>query len=769
MFKPKNSFLRKEFAKNLSNKHIKVISFDIFDTLIFRKVNSPTDIFNKMSSHTLIKKLFGQETNFKQLRIIAEENARKTSSKEEITLTEIYSEFKYLTIHQQQKLLKFELKMEQKFLVINHEIEKWIKLALAHDKKVILISDMYLTKKQILKIILKDLKCLDKIDNIFVSSDLYKTKHIGTMYDYVLEQYEIKPTEMLHIGDNFFSDVASSNNKNINALYYHYDYMYTEQIKHEKLYQCISKDTLSIKNLVVMNNPYINDKKRFFYNFGATIAGPIFWSFSHWLIQLCLKNNFYDIGFILRDGKIFKQYFSAILKQKNLENNFNLKEIHTSRKALYLPTITEKNYNLNHLNLDFYRNWKIEDFYTQLGLTISNKNVLKHKNKSVYDIKDSKTLMELIIQDLNDNINQILHNKENQLKLFLEYWESLNMTETSILFDFGANATIHKIIAELTHKNYINVLFYRTQLGCENGFNQLQYTYIPYTEKNKYKIELLRSCPDIFEILFNGTLETTLGYQKNTNKVTPIIDSNVTIEDTSIIKAFTKGIENYFNFATHYNQKEDIFTPQDILNLMTRVIEFPTIHEVKYLGKLPINISQDASKKVSLISQESKEKLAEIGIQQALDNLKINLYKNWQYIPWTHGTITSLDYKFIQQRYTIQENPNETNLNKLLQKIDLQNITEVSIYGTGEFFLILLPELLSRNIRINYLIETKPTKREFYGYKILSPEEIAQTEQSNFIIASVAFSSIMKEILISHFEQKNKNITHLFYIDTKEN
>ena len=768
MLKIRNSLLEKEFHKNLLNKNIKIISFDIFDTLVFRKVNYPKDIFKKMSFNKLVNKIFGNEVDFEQLRITAEKFARKESLEEEITLEDIYAQFKYLTKQQQQKLCNLELKVEQKYLFINHEIKNWIELALKYNKKVILVSDMYLTKKQITQIILKDLNSLNKIDNIFVSSDLKKTKYFGRMYDYILKQYSIKSNEIVHIGDNLLSDISSANNKNINTIYYNYDYIYAEQIKHEKSYFYSSSDTLSLRNLTAINNPFNDEKNKFFYNFGATIGGPILWSFSHWLLNICIKNDFFDIAFFLREGAIFRKYFFIILKQKRLQNKFSLKKIHISRKALFLPSITSENFNIDSINLNLYRNWKVIDLYTQRGLSISNDVINNIKDKNIEELKNSNNLIELIIKDLSNNINQIITNKNEQLELFLEYWKKLGLTSNSILFDFGANATMHKIVANLTKELYVNILFYRTKLGFENSFSQQQYTYIPYNEKNKYKIELLRSTPDIFEILFNGMLGTTLGYQKNQNSVIPIIDIYNTIENKSCIKSFIKGINNYFKNAIVYNQDENIFSPEDILNIMTRLIEFPTTYEAKYLGELSINTSEDASKKISLISNESKNKVNEIGMKQALDDLKTNLYKNWQYIPWTQGTITTINHKFIKQNYFLQEDSDELYLNNLLKKIDLEDISEVSIYGTGEFFLRLLPELLLRNIKIKYLIETKPSKKEFFGYKILSPEEIVKTEQKNFIIASVAFSSIMIEKLNLIFTQNNKKVEKFFYVNKIE-
>lgn len=761
MTKIRNSLLEEEFHKYLLNENIKYISFDIFDTIVFRKVNYPKDIFKKMSFNKLIKKIFKDEVDFEQLRITAEKFARKESLEEEITLRDIYAQFKYLSKQQQKKLCNFELKIEQKYLFINHEIENWIELALKHNKRVIFVSDMYLTKKQICQIILKDLKSLNKIDNIFVSSDLKKTKYFGTMYDYVLKQYSITANEILHIGDNLLSDISSANNKNINTIYYNYDYIYSEQIKHEKLYFYCSSHTLTLRNLAVINNPYNDEKNRFFYNFGATILGPILWAFSQWLVKICIKNSFFDIGFILREGSIFKKYFSIILTQRELQNKFNLKEINVSRKALFLPNITFENFNIDKVNFNFYRNWQVIDFYNQRGIPISNNLINNIKDKSVDEIRNTENLLQLIINDLNNNINQIMTNKNEQLKLFLEYWKDLNIASNSLLFDFGANATMHKIITDLTKKEYISILFYRTKLGFENSFSQKQFTYIPYTEKNKYKIELLRRSPDIFEILFNGMLKTTLGYHKKRNKVLPIIDSCSTIEDKSIIKSLAKGIDNYFNHNMKYNVEENIFNSDDILNIMTRVIEFPTTYEVKYLGELYINTSEDASKKIPLISTENKNKVNEIGVKQVLDNLKINLYKDWQHIPWIQGTITSIDHKLIKQNYIVQEDVNEKYLNNLLKKIDEKKISEVSIYGVGEFLLKLLPELLLRNIEIKYLIETKPSKKEFMQYKVLSPEEIALTNQKNFIIASVAFSSIMVSKLNSVIK---KDVENIFYV-----
>ena len=70
-------------------KNIVVFSFDIFDTLIFRSVSSPNDIFDIVQYKYRENKL-GSENDFKNKRIKAESEARSLAS-DEITYQDIYS------------------------------------------------------------------------------------------------------------------------------------------------------------------------------------------------------------------------------------------------------------------------------------------------------------------------------------------------------------------------------------------------------------------------------------------------------------------------------------------------------------------------------------------------------------------------------------------------------------------------------------------------------------------------------------------------------
>lgn len=755
------SLLGIEFKKYLLNQDIKYISFDIFDTLVFRKVNEPVDIFEIMQKHKYIKNIFGKTNSFKELRISAEKAVRKNSYENEITLQQIYEVFSYLSKKQQKKLIKLELKTEKENLFINHEIQEWINQALKYDKKVIFISDMYLNKEQIKKIILNKLINIEKIEEIFVSSDFKKTKHDGSMYGYILEQYNIDSSQILHIGDNLLADISQANTKGISTIFYKSNCYYLEQLRYEKSYYDFSQKTLSLRTLATLNNPYKDEKYKFYYNFGATICGPMFWVFSEWLMDVCLNNRLFSIGFILREGDIFRKYFEEILKYHKQKDKFKLKNIHISRRSLFLPTLMEEDYSLDYKRSNSFRAVTLKSFYKKLNLTITNKELKKYENK---ELKKLENIKNIIKQDINNNLEKISKNRDNQKSLFLEYWKNLTIDTNSLLFDFGANASMYKRLNLLFKNNkYSSLLFYRSKLGFNNCINQKQYTFIPYTKQNSFKIDLLRRSPDIFEILFNGLLGTTLGYEKKSQNVVPIVDKNITIKDTNIIKAFKEGVDEYFKTSIEYKQFDSKLNSNDILNLITRVIEFPTSYEANYLGELLINVSDDASDLIPIVSQKSIEKLKQNGIEETLKNLKEDLYKDWADIPWVEGTITNINPNYLKNIYFLN-NINQKYLALLLEQIDKSTIKEVCVYGAGEFFLQLLPELLLRNIAVKYLIETKPKQDSFFGYKILSVEDIIKTDETNFIIASAAFSSAMKERLEQEFDKAGKKIEELIYI-----
>ena len=79
--------MKKEKIKQIIDKK-EVVSFDIFDTLLFRNIYKPTDLFRIMEREVYDE--YGVE-DFANLRISCEADSRNEENKNETTLDEIYA------------------------------------------------------------------------------------------------------------------------------------------------------------------------------------------------------------------------------------------------------------------------------------------------------------------------------------------------------------------------------------------------------------------------------------------------------------------------------------------------------------------------------------------------------------------------------------------------------------------------------------------------------------------------------------------------------
>lgn len=192
-------------------EEIKLFSFDVFDTLITRKTATPQGIFVLMQyemKKSLKYKTF-EETfvrDFPLIRIHAEKLARNRIQRngiEDINLTEIYQYVSMrgeLTKSQIVSLIQLEIETELENVVPIENNIKLIKEYLSQDKRVILISDMYLTAEVIRKMLLKADDIFETIP-LYVSCEYRKIKYSGNLYREVQKYECVESKQWLHKGD----------------------------------------------------------------------------------------------------------------------------------------------------------------------------------------------------------------------------------------------------------------------------------------------------------------------------------------------------------------------------------------------------------------------------------------------------------------------------------------------------------------------------------------------------------------------------------------
>ena len=176
-----------------------IVSFDVFDTLVNRDIPSTHSIFDLVAQDCLLNE---EDINlFRECRIKAERKARIIeSNSEEVDLNKIYEciddRYKLYTDDLQRAEIKEELDITYPNPVIKN-VYNWCR---KNNKRIILISDMYLDRDTIKKILSK---CgYENYENLYISSETGLQKATGNLFKYVKNELGLDTDRWVHIGDS---------------------------------------------------------------------------------------------------------------------------------------------------------------------------------------------------------------------------------------------------------------------------------------------------------------------------------------------------------------------------------------------------------------------------------------------------------------------------------------------------------------------------------------------------------------------------------------
>lgn len=319
-------------------------SFDVYDTLITRKMKEPRGIFLLMEE--IIKDQYLNinrtvKNNFANIRITCEEIARGQVNRE-ITLGDIYDAMLLnygITEKEKEFLIELEVNCEiNNTVAIWQNIEKVMNL-IDSGERVVLVSDMYLTKEEMCKIFEKVAPCLKKV-TLYLSSEIGVTKAGGLLYSYVRKEENIEYGEWKHIGDNVISDQSIPKLFGIKIIPYSLPDC-DEWLEHLSAF-CQQRNSLLLQYLGGLNRILNINEYSITYRLGYSCFSVVLYSYVNWIINTALINNIKRLFFIERDGYILKRIADSVIELRK----FSIKtyEFYGSRKAWNPKSIEEKRY-----------------------------------------------------------------------------------------------------------------------------------------------------------------------------------------------------------------------------------------------------------------------------------------------------------------------------------------------------------------------------------------------------------------------------------------
>ena len=588
-----------------------VISFDIFDTLILRKVNTPEDIFYAMESYLKLPSFAEQRMS---LQTKASLEAADKLHKPHADLDDIYAVMareSYLEADWE-AVKQLEIGIEYDAAMPNPEIMPVYKYALESGKRVIATSDMYLTGDLIRRM-------LDKcgytgLEAVYVSADLNATKYNADLYDCVAKKEGVDSGCILHIGDNRSADYEMAMAAGWKA--WHYEPFKWAFEEHDENIGLLDH---GIGRAVGCQSG------NFWYSLGAYAGGPLYLGVLQWFREQMAAYPADRVLLLARDG--FNLYH--LLKDRGVENVSYLK---MSRRSLLLAGIDHLEESMLDELPPFSTGQTMREVLAYLKMDQEDWQHLDEVGfKSLDDVIRNEADMKAMRRFYKLNEDLFLKRCAVEHKAALKYLKSMGLGESSLIFDCGWNGSSQYILDRFLANNglgghdrfsYIGIL--DTEKSRRQLKNAAYDTYLFDYNKNRTMQDQVYRAIALFELFF-GAPENSVWYYGEEGPVPEDLDN-----DESYKNDILAGIRDFVREAWPFADKYGIrYSDENAVSGVSRLIRYPTEEEAVKIGDLA-NVDGFAAKK------NKKTYMAKLTLQEYKDNPNTELY-------WPQGLVARPD------------------------------------------------------------------------------------------------------------------------------
>lgn len=738
-----------------------LVSFDIFDTLLFRTTARPSGVFEKIWESAGDLKLTDiSPQEFAKLRIEMERRARNKKKTREVCLEEIYEECPYCITSDIKKLQKLEIETEKECCYVNSFIYGYVRKLYEAGKKVVLVSDMYLSNKEIKYILEANGVDISIFDGIFISNEEGCTKQDGSLFSVLFGKFPgIKHQKMLHIGDNKNSDYVQAVKKGMAAIHYDvvpdklnsiYDY---ERIRHNVPQPGI----MSLRKSVVYNNAgrFKEGIQRDAYEIGASITGPFLVMFTSNVCNRLKELGINRIYPLMREGYILGKLLETEAAYRGLD--LYVHPIYISRKVTYIPSIEKVNREEIE-NMIGARNLTVEESVKLMGLEwqgfsdVSRYAGMRWKDSHKI-MKNGITLKEYLLNRFleEDNIKSAEKYIKQERRHLVEYLKQeigdFNNAATIDIGYFGRiqmwmekALSLEGIQCKMKHFLAIGVTGDKVYDGMDfEGY------YGTFAENNDL-IPVIHRTADLLEKLISSTEGSTIGYQENgmEGKIEPIKDKEVA--NGEVVQASFQGILD-FQKAFHYFAERKPAVAEDILErrretlmLMHRLVDMPRLCEAELARNMEADTNFGTMYRKQVITDENMSLLQEKG-KDFIDKCNVSYTYQDNNIVWPKGVVTLADEYYYVRRALKNSAGNEIakSMQEVVEKVQSDGVKEIALYGAGEngrqfYFMCGL-----YNIKVNCFIDRKEslwgTMKE--GTEVMGLREAMERGNDVYIVTSL--------------------------------
>lgn len=709
------------------------ISFDIFNTILFREYPESEQLFTAFGEYIREKGLLKVDLSgggFAKVREAAENEARKAVRKNGgiETITQIYQHFPALLMVQPDVLADMELEFEKQHAYLNLDMIQLLQYCRRKGKKIYLISDMYFTKEQITSLLTAIDFDWDLVDGLYVSADYQADKISGRLYEVVKECNELDTAKWLHVGDDLIADVYGAQKQKIHSYHYDIDAWCNETLMHENIFggNYIHRYR-KLRGLHGISNDS-SDLLQQAYKIGWVVFGPVLSYFTEWILKIARENQIRHIYPLMREGVLITKLLNAALDKKNI-TDIKVKPLYVSRKVTMFAKYTKLNEPCFDMLME-QEQTTIKDLLNMLGLESekqvftewlevmlndlelpqykNNKGIsLKEQLKEILFKSENKEKIDSLIRHNNELLYQYLHSEIDLAQDFITcdvgYRGRIQTGMNFILQQQGYTGhPIHTLLfgVEETLKNYMLNVDIRGCLG-NFGINQkvseqlIQYYYL-------------------LEGIFMDDTGSTDSYCLDRVIVPILSERKVSEKELEVIGQIQRGIIEYYQYYMEYQKRypgvlsmnfDDVQTRNEYSRILLRIFTYPDSTEAEVLLNITYEMNVGSTYHNVMDYNTYKSIIETEGIARFMRMR----FRNKQV--WKEGVVKKYDPKYqLTNEIDKLEFPYKyfADMFRLCLLLQEKGYPEIIVYGAGVVGHTLYQAAKYFNISIGCFIDRNP-------------------------------------------------------------
>ncbi|MFT5112109.1 MAG: putative HAD superfamily hydrolase [Parasphingorhabdus sp.] len=350
---------------NSQLENVDCVSMDIFDTLFIRRVHNPDQIKWPVAKFIAdVARQQGIQIDTAQcldIRNQLEQEQRDRNGKTFPDHEARYDDFMQACLKEIfeervpedffEEVAALEMRMESSVIVVRQELAAWLESLKQQQKRVLLISDIYLTSNY-LQLLVDDNGLTNYVEGIISSADNFHAKASGATWPLIKERYGIDPERWIHVGDNLISDGSRPSEFGLRS--------YILKDLQEKHRHSVVKGLYNkTRHNALLRGRYIqqlmmpledeNEQVPELYLDGYNFLGFVLGYYCLSILEHCRKNHINRIFFCSREGWTIQKVWDSMMPFIAPEGNYpESSYLYVSRIALAKASCARN--GLSHLS-----------------------------------------------------------------------------------------------------------------------------------------------------------------------------------------------------------------------------------------------------------------------------------------------------------------------------------------------------------------------------------------------------------------------------------